>query len=122
MLLYKHSARCSSAIQMFLDCNPRYWCFIPMTKIEAQAESSTSSMSKCIPVDPTSTLLSSHHIRRHQEAQACRKDLPPVPSEKYTFSVHQRAKQFEVFKEKCDRLMPNFDLDLYHAAIIAVCK
>lgn len=30
MLLYKHSTRCPSAIQMFLDCNPQYWKFVPV--------------------------------------------------------------------------------------------
>ncbi|CAF1358586.1 unnamed protein product [Adineta steineri] len=36
MLLYKHSIRCSSAIQLFLDCNPQYWDFVPMLKTEIQ--------------------------------------------------------------------------------------
>ena len=35
MLLYRHSTQCPAAIQMFLDENPRYWRFVPMTVEEA---------------------------------------------------------------------------------------
>ncbi|CAF1575645.1 unnamed protein product, partial [Adineta steineri] len=38
MRLYQHSARCPTALRLFLDCNPNYWCFIPMVKHEALAE------------------------------------------------------------------------------------
>ncbi|CAF4318376.1 unnamed protein product, partial [Adineta steineri] len=30
MLLYKHSIRCPSASQLFLDCNRQYWNFVPI--------------------------------------------------------------------------------------------
>ena len=43
MLLYKHSARCSSVIQIFLDCNPHYWCFVPMLKTEEQTQNIPNS-------------------------------------------------------------------------------
>ena len=38
MLLYRHSARCFMAMQWFLDCNPHYWPFVPMTKAQAQID------------------------------------------------------------------------------------
>ncbi|CAF1403722.1 unnamed protein product [Adineta steineri] len=44
MLIYKHSIRCPSAIQLFLDCNPQYWHFVPMLKVEIQ-DSSTNTLS-----------------------------------------------------------------------------
>jgi hypothetical protein len=30
MVLYQHSAHCSSAMQWFLDENPDYWPFVPV--------------------------------------------------------------------------------------------
>ena len=107
MLLYKHSARCPAAIQLFLDCNPQYWCFVPMPKTEEEAQNTASF---------------SLHTRRDQEATVWLNSLPPVPSENYTFSVHQRTEQLQIFKDKRDRLTPNFNLDLYNATIFAVCK
>jgi len=83
MLLYKHSTRCSLAIQMFLNCNPQYRGFVSIPKTET----------------PTQNLASS-----------------------YTFSTHPHTKQFQTFKDQHDRFIPNFDLDLYNATIIAVCK
>ncbi|CAF5154493.1 unnamed protein product, partial [Rotaria socialis] len=38
MRLYQHSARCPIALRSFLDCNPTYWCFIPLVWSEAVAE------------------------------------------------------------------------------------
>ncbi|CAM4826634.1 unnamed protein product, partial [Rotaria magnacalcarata] len=35
MRLYQHSARCPVALQLFLDCTPIYWCFIPLPRREA---------------------------------------------------------------------------------------
>ncbi|CAF4634620.1 unnamed protein product, partial [Rotaria magnacalcarata] len=40
MRLYQHSARCPVALRSFLDCNPIYWCFIPVLWSEALAENS----------------------------------------------------------------------------------
>ncbi len=125
MLLYKHSARCPSAIQMFLDCNPQYWCFVPMPKIEAQTQNlaSDSLPSDYIVLGPTSTFVSNrHHTSGDQEASSYMNNLPPLPSENYTFSTYQRTKQFQAFKDKRDHLIPNFHLDLYNATIIAVRK
>ena len=36
MKLYQHSVRCPVAMQIFLDANPRYWRFIPMTLEESE--------------------------------------------------------------------------------------
>ena len=41
MLLYRHSTECPAAIQMFLDQNPRYWRFVPMSDEEASRPEQT---------------------------------------------------------------------------------
>ncbi|CAF1557995.1 unnamed protein product, partial [Adineta steineri] len=88
MLLYKHSARCSYAIQMFLDCNPQYWCFVPMSTMEAETQNLRSDLSSvCTAFDD-------------KEASAYMTDLPPLPSGNYTFSAHQRSKQIQLLKDK----------------------
>ena len=121
--LYEHSTRCSSAIQLFLDCNPAYWCFVPMQKAEAHAQNLASGLpADCIKLNPTSSLMQNIHTRRDQEASLCMNNLPPMPSDNYTFSACQRTKQFQTFKEKRDPPIPNLKLDLYNAAIIVVCK
>ncbi|CAF4326958.1 unnamed protein product, partial [Rotaria sordida] len=38
MRFYQHSARCPEALRSFLDCNPMYWCFIPLPWDEAVTE------------------------------------------------------------------------------------
>ncbi|CAF3988222.1 unnamed protein product, partial [Adineta steineri] len=58
MLLYKHSIRCPSAIQLFLDCNPQYWHFVPMLKTEIQ-DSSTNN----VPSMPSDNYTFSAHQR-----------------------------------------------------------
>ncbi|CAF1435936.1 unnamed protein product [Adineta steineri] len=112
MLLYKHSARCPYAIQMFLDCNPQYWCFVPMSTMEAETQNLTSDLSSvCTAFDCSLTFPSNIH--------SCH-DLLPLPSENYTFSMHQRSKQIQLLKDKHECLKSNLHLDLYNATIIAV--
>jgi len=36
--LYQHSTQCSVALQIFLKCHPRYWCFVPMTGLRKLVE------------------------------------------------------------------------------------
>ncbi len=122
MLLYKHSARCPAAIQLFLDCNPQYWSFIPMLQNEAQDDNQFYQLPNSIPMDPSSLFITSADLRSDNEAGCCMTDLPPLPSNKYTFSTRQCAQQFLYFKNKQDYRWPNFNLDLYNATILAVCK
>ncbi|CAF1451534.1 unnamed protein product [Adineta steineri] len=61
MLLYKHSIRCPSAIQLFLDCNPQYWHFVLMLKTEIQ-DSSTNN----VPSMPSDNYTFSAHQRLKQ--------------------------------------------------------
>lgn len=115
MLLYKHVARCSSAVQLFLDCNPQYWCFVPILKIEAIQTQNLAS-------GPVPTFAPHLQTRRDQDATVYVNDLPSMPSENYTFSAHQRQKQLQTFKDQRDQLIYNLNLDLYEATVLAVCK
>lgn len=38
LLLYQHSARCSSGLQRFLGKNPSYWCFIPQLNQDVKVD------------------------------------------------------------------------------------
>lgn len=122
MLLYRHSARCSVAMQWFLDCNPHYWPFVPITKEQARIDNESYVLPSSIPTDPTSTNITAPYIRSDLEAGTCLTDLPPFSSNDYTFSTRQCAEQFQIFKNERNLLLPNNDLDLYNATIIAVCK
>ncbi len=126
MLLYKHSARCPYAIQIFLDCNPHYWPFIPMPIYEAQQENQFyhhDHFPTTIPHDPTSHVVTSSRTRSDHDTGCCMVALPPpFPSDQYTFSLRQSIEQFQFFQTKQDYRLPNLNLDLYDATIIAVCK
>ncbi|CAF1515766.1 unnamed protein product [Adineta steineri] len=120
MLLYKHSARCSHAIQLFLDCNPQYWPLIPMTKEEAQIENQSYHLPPDESLDLSSHCGTSIHTRSDHASGSCMIALPSFPSDQYIFSLRQCAEQYQFFKNKQDLRTPNFDLDLYDASIIAV--
>jgi len=122
MLLYRHSARCSIAMQWFLNCNPDYyWCFVPMTKEQAEIENKFYVLPLSIPTDPTSPVITGRYRRSDLAAGTFMTNLPPLPSNYYTFSTRQCAEQFQIFKNERNLLMPNNNLDLYNAAIVAVC-
>lgn len=122
MLLYRHSARCSVAMQWFLDCNPHYWPFVPVRKEQAQIDNEIYMLPSSIPADPTSSEIVEPSVRSDLEAGTCLTDLPSLPSDDYTFSMRQCAEQFTIFKNKQNQLLPNNDLDLYNATVVAVCK
>ena len=94
-----------------------------MEKTESQAQNLASGLLPThITSDSTTALESNLYTRPGQEAVICMNNLPPVPSENYTFSAHQRTKQLQTFKDKCACLIPNLNLDLYNATIIAACQ
>jgi len=114
MHLYRHSTECPSAIQMFLDENPRYWRFVPMSNEEADQAEQTIIIST---MDIKST-----DIRKDGEIKLFIQNLPVPPSPKYRFSTRQYHLQYAFFKSQRDLGTPNCHLDLYNAKIIAVCK
>ena len=131
MRLYRHSTLCGTAMQMFLDCNPQYWCCVPMKHIDAQNDD-------CIyqQIHSTINILDAHHrhentidhqpsinranIRGDEEVQWYMDSLP-LPPAGYRFSQRQQHQQYLFFKYNQDFIMPSSHLDLYNATIIFVC-
>jgi hypothetical protein len=120
MLLYRHSARCTKAMQLFLNCHPAYWTFVPMPKDRADDENRSFVMPSTIPLDPTSLSNSSQVQRSDHDAGMCMTDLPPLPNTNYTFSSRQSAEQFISFRHHSKHMLYNNNLDLYNASIVAV--
>jgi hypothetical protein len=126
MRLYQHSARCSVALRAFLDCNPDYWCFVPLLWYDAQAENIATfrERSSSQPQDPEmDNVIGMGAIGNHRVA-LCLDHVPLSPAA-YAFSYEQRRKQhsfFEAFLLSNVDQMPYSAIDLYKMAIIAVRK
>jgi hypothetical protein len=110
MWLYQHSTRCLTAIQLFLDCHPEYWCFIPMKSDEANRENNIlTSTTKQLPSKPiaNNTLI----------------DAIPKPPPGYTFSRRQIEQQSYFSLFMIDPMIPfTINVALYNMAIVAVRK
>ena len=123
MRLYQHSARCPTALRTFLDCNPSYWCIIPLRWHDAEYEN-LLSMREASNVDPEMTniiRIDALGNRRVSHYMNC----VPLPPAVYAFSYRQRQKQrvfFEHFLSLHGQQRPYSTVDLYQYAIIAVCK
>jgi hypothetical protein len=115
MRLYQHSTRCPVAMQIFLDANPQYWRFIPMTLEESQTPEQ-QQIQRPILSDELDL-----NIRARNECMACIEAVPRPPRG-YIFSNRQIVLQTKYFHTKRDRDMPNQDIDLYNATSVAVCK
>ena len=115
MKLYQHSVRCPVAMQIFLDANPQYWRFVPMTLEESERSEQRSIPSLTFTEELDWNLRSREDLVVYVEAV-------PKPPFGYTFSNRQIALQMFYFHKKRDRTLPNQDIDLYNATIVAVCK
>jgi hypothetical protein len=113
MHLYRHSTECPSAIQMFLDENPKYWRFVPMSNEEANQTEQNVTVST---MDIKST-----EVHEDEKVKAFIANLP-TPPPNYRFSQRQYHQQYAYFQPKRNLLMPNLHLDLYNAKIVAVSK
>jgi hypothetical protein len=114
MHLYRHSTECPKAIQIFLNENPQYWRFVPMSNEEANDESQN--------INASSMDIKSKDIRDDEDIKFLIQNLP-IPPSNYRFSTRQYHLQYAYFHIKRDiRKGPNEHLDLYNAKIIAVCK
>ncbi len=124
MRLYQHSARCPSALRSFLDCNPIYWCFIPMLWPEAEDENISYIRRASTNAGPelTNALMMSANVDRQVARYLANVPLTPAA---YAFSYQQRQQQRSFFQQflgsPFDQL-PYSTLDLYQMAIIAVRK
>ena len=115
MKLYQHSARCPVAMQIFLDANPQYWRFVPMTVTEAG-----TLEQKTLPRPQVINELEAE-VRSPEECRLCIEAVPRPPSG-YVFSDRQILRQTEYFHKKRDQIRLKYNIDLYHATVVAVCK
>ena len=136
MRLYRHSTCCSTAMQMFLICNPQYWCFVPMKEMDADFDD-IAYVPTCSPII---NILSEYHINenslndlplspsatsaidvRNGEETQWMVDNLPVPPSGYRFTRRQRFEQYQFFQNKQDLYAPpSSHLDLYNATIVFV--
>lgn len=101
MRLYEHLTHCRKALQLFLEHNPNYWCFIPMKMSDAQFD----DLSYAAVSTDESDFIS--HV--------------PKPPQGYLFSKRQRAEQYEFFQTFNPKQSHLYStLDFYRMAIIAV--
>lgn len=137
MRLYIHSARCPVALRTFLDCNPNYWCFIPMSWHDAADDdlnhfrsrrALTSSSSNKTGATTVSDVEASNFIAMgaiDNERVASYLEHVPLSPAAYKFSYQQRKKQrlfFEQFLATPLQQQPYSVVDLYQMKIIAVRK
>ena len=123
MRVYQHSARCPTALRTFLDCNPSYWCFIPMSWHDAEDQNIVDIQEKSNQ-DPQMTYIIRMGVINNQRVSRYL-DSVPLPPAVYAFSYRQRQKQrifFEKFISLPHRERPYSTVNLYQYAIIAVRK
>ena len=113
MKLYQHSARCSHAMQIFLDANPQYWRFIPMT-IDESMKPEQTNIHRPVLSDEINM-----QYRTKEDAIVCM-DAVPGPPTNYVFSNRQIVLQTQYFHQNRDKTLPNMNIDLFRATIIAV--
>ena len=140
MHLYLHSARCPVVLRSFLDCNPKYWCFIPMPWHDAVSEdlndfrsrktvSSASASSTTTTETTTSSNVEVANIIRmgtidNQRVSQYLEHVP-LPPAAYVRSYQQRKQQRLFFEQLLSTpVQQQFysEVDLYQIKIIAVCE
>ena len=141
--LYQHTASCSSVLQLFLQRNPDYWCFVPMPSIDArtheQAMASSSSYSNGTLVSIARPMMTAPESpvfvteptffkevlrntkRSTQECIWLARSVPKPPSG-YRFSCRQVEDQLDFFKFKKEAsILPSHLVDCCKYTIVAVC-
>lgn len=127
MRLYQHIAHCPVAIQLFLEHNPNYWCFVPMSEEELVVEERIY-----IETDRSDSLAGGSGISfvpetltQHERNVSEHLNLIPLPLTRRHFSAFQLKQQRLFF----DRLLfhnadeyPFVEINMYQMKIIAVCK
>lgn len=102
-------------MQLFLDANPQYWRFVPMSVEESQRPEQ-----QYIPRNSIST--DAHaQLRTQEDCSVCLRSVPKPPTG-LTFSNRQIFLQAQYFQKKRDQILPNQDIDLYNASVVAVCR
>ncbi|CAF1465715.1 unnamed protein product [Adineta steineri] len=112
--LYQHSSRCPDALQLFLDYNPAYWCFVPMKSMKINMTYT--------PIEQASFVCASNETswsRTDDEVLLLIENLPK-PLLDFQFSADQYQQQTHFFKSLQDFNVPRDHVDLYNADIIAI--
>ncbi|CAF1172775.1 unnamed protein product [Rotaria sordida] len=119
--LYEHSTQCSMALQLFLQCHPEYWCFIPMTHEQARIDNvNLTSAKRQLLVNYQDSLFIEREINRYERTMPLVRwcvNHVPLPPSNYQFSLLQILEQYEFFHKKSEVSVTRF-LDLYNAAIV----
>ena len=114
MRLYQHFVHCSKVLQLFLENNPIYWCFIPM-KIEQAQFDDLSYLSTLSSINTTNDDKQTNTMIDH-----CLANIPKSPIG-YQFSKRQHDEQrhfFQMFNP--EQYCSHSIIDFYHATIVAV--
>ena len=97
-------------MQIFLDANPRYWRFVPMTKEESERPEQRHIESLGFSDEINWNLRSADDCGVYVQAV-------PKPPGDFTFSNRQILLQMQYFHKKLDKTtLPNYDIDLYDAS------
>ncbi|CAF1457680.1 unnamed protein product, partial [Rotaria sordida] len=121
MRLYQHAARCPEALRSFLDCNPMYWCFIPLPVNEAATENAANRPGNSTTDPNLDAVIATTAADNRRVANYL--DNVPLPPTPYAFSYRQIKQQrlfFERLVTSSIHYRPYIKLDLYNIAIIAV--
>lgn len=121
-------------MQIFLNFNSIYWCFVPHTntEVEVQNRQNVTLPSSLILLDtihPTSiaskdrnAIFATQTTRSDESVRSYMRNLPPAPYG-YNFTIQQCAQQFQYFKNKHDLTdQQNPLMDLFNVEVIAVCQ
>ncbi|CAF3734674.1 unnamed protein product [Rotaria sordida] len=119
--LYEHSTQCSVPLQLFLQCHPEYWCFVPMTHEQARIDNvNLTSAQRQLLVNYQDSLFIEREINRYERTMPLVRwcvNHVPLPPSNYQFSLLQILEQYEFFHKKSEVSVTRF-LDLYNAAIV----
>ncbi|CAF1348935.1 unnamed protein product [Rotaria sordida] len=119
MLLYQHSMQCSAAIQMFLNRNEDYWRFVPLPNEQANQDNARYQNMRATTATTATTTTTRTNIRPNQTIEKYLHNIRKPP-QGYKFSKRQIEQQIEFFEKNMIKNPFYEQIDIYHAAIIAV--
>jgi len=98
---YHHSARCPAIIQLFLDHNPLYGCFVSVPT-DPTLRTTTYSLPQPLPPEKQITTTNLPMIRRSNTLAMRLADNIPRPTGNYVFK-HEQVNEQKLFKYGKDR-------------------
>ncbi|CAF1450890.1 unnamed protein product [Adineta steineri] len=118
--LYRHSTRCSAVLELFLNNNPSYWCFVPVPmKLEIRSRIHTPSP----PPQPLPAAAAAppYTLQRQEELVQRLVDNVPKPLGYHEFTPAHVSEQKQFFKYCKDRHPITMNHVRFHqATIVAV--